>query len=219
MHSSVQDIVAQRALRDVRQARLPQEVLGKRRDVLTAIAQGGKMDLEDTEAEKQVFAEFTGGHQRMQRAVGRRDDPDVGEPGPGIADRRHFPVLDGPQQLHLKARRDVADLVQEHGPAAGELQEPVAVLDRPRERPLDVPEQFPLDQAGTECGQADRQERTGAPAAMAVNRAGDQLLAGPALARDQHRHVGRRDQRDALEQLLHGRRATDERLGFAGEQP
>ena len=121
-------------------------------------------------------------------------DPDVGEPRPGVADRRDFPVLDGPQQLDLKARRDVADFVQEHGPAAGELEQPLSVLDRPRERPLYVPEQFALDQAGAECGQADRQERAVAAAAMAMDRPGDQLLAGPALARDQHGHVGRRDQ-------------------------
>ena len=107
----------------------------------------GKVDLEDAEAEEQVFAEFTGRHQLAQRAVGRRDDPDVGEPRPRVADRRDFAVLDGPQQLDLEARGDVADLVQQHGPAAGELEQPLSILDRPGERPLDVPEELALDQA------------------------------------------------------------------------
>ena len=83
------------------------------------------------------------------------------------------------------------------------------------ERPLQVSEELALDQAGAERGQADRQERAVAPAAVAVDRPGDQLLAGAALAGDEDRDVGRRDQGDALEQVLHGRRLPIKRLGFA----
>ena len=49
-------------------------------NVISALAQGRKVNLEDAEAEKQVFAKFAGRHQLAQRSVGRRDDADVGEP-------------------------------------------------------------------------------------------------------------------------------------------
>ena len=62
----VQDVAGQRACRHVRQAGLPQEVFGQGRDVVAALAQRGKVDLKDAEAEEQVFAEFAGRHQRSR---------------------------------------------------------------------------------------------------------------------------------------------------------
>ena len=49
-----------------------------------------------------------------------------------VADRRDFPVLDGSQELHLKAGSDVADLVQKHGAPLRELEQPVSILERHR---------------------------------------------------------------------------------------
>ena len=129
-----------------------------------------------------------------QRPVGGRDHANVGGPRPCIADRRDLTVFDGSEQLDLETWCDVTDLVQKHRAAARQLEQPFAVLDRPGERALQVPEELALDQAGVEGGQADRQERPVAPAAVAVDRPGHQLLAGAALAGDQHRYTGRRDQ-------------------------
>ena len=109
------------------------------------------------------------------------------------------------KQLDLHRGRDVADLVQQHRAAVGELEQPLAILDRPGERAAQMPEQFALDQPGAEGRQANRQERAVPPGAVAMDGAGHQLLARAALASDQNGNVGRRHQGDLLEQLLHGR--------------
>ena len=50
-----------------------------------------------------------------------------------------------------------------------------------------------------------------APLAVLVDGPGDQLLAGAALAEDQHGDVLRGDPADRLAHLLHGRAAADDR--------
>ena len=79
--SSVEDVAGELSVRHGGQAGLSQEMLGQGRDVFPALAKGRNVDLEDAEAEEQVLAELTGRHQRAQRPVGRRDDPDVGGRG------------------------------------------------------------------------------------------------------------------------------------------
>ena len=87
------------------------------------------------------------------------------------------------------------------------------------ERPLDVTEELALDQTGTERGEGDWHERPIPPGTVAVDCPGDELLAGSALTGDQDGHVGRSDQRDALEKFLHGRRCADQCPGFLGRRP
>ena len=48
------------------------------------------------------------------------------------------------------------------------------------------------------------------PGAVLVDRAGDQFLAGAALAGNQHRHVLGRDPADGLVDLAHGRARADD---------
>ena len=156
------------------------------------------------------------GHELAERPVRRGEDPDVGRPRPGVADRREGAVLDDPQELDLEVGRDVAQLVEQQGPAGGELEQARPVLVRPGERTLQVAEELALDQGRAERGEADRHERAGPSRAVAMDRPGDQLLAGAALAGDQHRHVRRGHQRDLLEQRpawpASGRRAPRARM-------
>src|SRR3712207_7187345 len=49
----------------------------------------------------------------------------------------------------------------------------------------------------------DREERPVAPRRVGVDRPGDEFLAGPALAGDEHARGRRGDQRDPLEHRLH----------------
>ena len=67
-------------------AGLSQEVRSQCRDILTALAEWGDIDLEDAQAEEQVFAELAGRHQRVERPVGGGNDADVG--GAAVARRR-----------------------------------------------------------------------------------------------------------------------------------
>ena len=70
---------------------------------------------------------------------------------------------------------------------------PMRLLHRAGERALLVAEQLALEQLLGNRGAVDRDELAVLAAALRVHRAREQLLAGAALAQDQHRHVGRRD--------------------------
>ena len=78
-----------------------------------------------------------------------------------------------------------------------------------------VPEQFRLDQVARDGGHVDGDERAVAALAEIVQRARHQFLAGAALAGDHHREVGLHQARQRAVDVLHGRRATDQRHGLA----
>jgi hypothetical protein len=82
-------------------------------------------------------------------------------------------------------------------------------LTAPVKAPL-VPEQLGLEQRLREGGAVDGDEGAGAPAAAVVQRVRHQLLAGAALAGDQHGRLALRDGVDAVEQAQHGRAAPDD---------
>ena len=75
--------------------------------------------------------------------------------------------------------------------------------------PVNAPRTWPNSSLSTSVGLSEARwigtNGSLGPRRMAMNGPGDQLLAGAAFAGDQHRGIGRRDQRDALEHLLHGR--------------
>ena len=74
-----------------------------------------------------------------------------------------------------------------------------------------VAEELALEQLARDRGGVDGDEGRVGARARRVDRARHQLLAGPALAGDQHRHVARRDLAHRLEDL--------EQLGAAADQP
>ena len=117
------------------------------------------------------------------------------------------PCSKRPQQLHLQRQGDVGHLVEEDRAAVGLFQQSLAGLVGAGERAADVAEQLALGQRGAERGDVDGHERPVRAAAVAMDRPGDQFLAGAALAAEVDAGVGGGDQGDALEDLLHGRRA------------
>ena len=62
------------------------------------------------------------------------------------ADALERHLLEHPEELGLDLEVDVADLVQEEGPAVGLLEAAHAVAVGAGERPLDVAEQLALEQ-------------------------------------------------------------------------
>ena len=144
----------------------------------------------------------------------RRDDAHV-RPDLRLAaaDGQHFLPLEHAEQLHLHRQRDVGEFVEEHGAAVGEREQARrAACSAPVNAPSDVAEQFALDEVRVQRRDVDGQERLAAPRAVGVDRAGDEFLAGAALAGDEHARVGRGDQRDPLEDGLHRRAAADDRV-------
>ena len=78
-----------------------------------------------------------------------------------------------------------------------------------------VAEQLAFDQLARDRRHVERHERTLAALAVVVQRARHQLLAGARLAGDHHRQVGRHQARQRPVDLLHGRRAADQRQALA----
>ena len=108
------------------------------------------------------------------------------------ADRAHLALLQRAQQLGLQRERHLADLVEEQRAAVRLLEQALAALLGVGERALRVAEQLALEQRLGHRRAVDRDERAVLARATAlVERARDDLLAGAALAGDQHGRVGR----------------------------
>ncbi|MNC47295.1 hypothetical protein D3C75_963480 [compost metagenome] len=112
-------------------------------------------------------------------------------------------LLQEAQQVGLKIQRQVADLVEEQGTAMGRLDPTDLALVGTSEGPLLVTEQFGLDQLLGNRTTVDRHEGLLGATRQAVQGVGHQLLAGPALAADQYRRIGRSELAEQLAQLAH----------------
>ena len=71
------------------------------------------------------------------------------------------------------------------------------------ERPLLVPEQLALENAAGQGRDVERDERLALAGAVLMQGPGDQFLAGAAFALNQHGAVGRRDELERLDDLVH----------------
>src|SRR5262249_50430962 len=107
-------------------------------------------------------------------------------------------LLDRAQQLRLEVESQVADLVEKQRAARRELELAQLLLDRAGERAALVAEQRAFDELVRNRRHVDRDERRVAAARLLVQQARQQLLAGPALAEDQH---GRGQLRHALDEI------------------
>ncbi len=117
-------------------------------------------------------------------------------------------------------RRHIADLVQKDRAAGALLELADAAAVGSGEGALLVPEQLALQQRLGNGRAVDRQEAPGCPRAVLIDGPRDQLLAGAALAADQHGDVLRGDAADCFVDLLHRFAAADHHVGVAaGPRP
>src|SRR5262249_61315823 len=101
------------------------------------------------------------------------------------------PLFEHPEQLHLGERRHVADLVEEHRPAFGRLEEADLALVRAGERPLLVPEELGLEERVAQCGAVQPYERLLRAGRAAVQLLGHAFLSHSGLAEDEDADVAR----------------------------
>ena len=104
----------------------------------------------------------------------------------------------------------LADLVEEGRAPVDLPQQAGFVADRAREGSLRMSEQDGLKQILGNRRAVDDQKRLRGAAAVAMDRAGHDLLARPAFPRDQNVRVGARDPVDDVEQLQHPRTVADD---------
>ena len=91
--------------------------------------------------------------------MGGADDSHVDPARPGRPDRLHLAGFEGAQELHLEARRQIADLVEEQGAQVRGLKKALAIFHRAGERALAVAEEFGLEQLLGNRAAVDRDAR------------------------------------------------------------
>src|SRR5690606_10508614 len=101
------------------------------------------------------------------------------------------------------------DLVEEEGAAVRLLEEAAAIGVRVGEGAPLVPEELALEEGARDGPAVHRHEGAPRPAPLFVQRAGDQLLARPALALDEHGRVVAGDLAERGEDLLDGLAPAD----------
>ncbi len=125
-------------------------------------------------------------------------------------------MLDGPQQLGLDRERQLANLVEEEGPAACHLELARTIGRGAGEGPAHVAEELASDEVLGQSGAVHVQHGLGPARRRGVHAARDQLFARARLADDQHRVVRASDEVHLLPQPSHDRRGS-EQLGALAE--
>src|SRR4029434_4446728 len=96
-----------------------------------------------------------------------------------------LPLLHHAQEFGLGVWRDIADLVEEDASLVGEIAQPLLRIDRPGERAFHMTEQRRFEQIRWQIAGIDRHERALGARGFRMDRAGNELLAGTALAGDE----------------------------------
>jgi hypothetical protein len=177
-----------------------------------SLAQRQQAQFHDVQTVVQIFPKVPGTYRGFEIHIGRGDQPHVDFDGLARTDRHHLAFLQYAQQLDLRRKRQVPHFIEKQRAAISRLEPAGLAADCARKRATFVPEQFALDQRLRERTAIHRNEWPVTALAQRMHEPGDQLLAGAALARDEHGGVARRDQMDAFEQ--HQRLGIVESQGF-----
>ncbi len=175
----------------------------QRGDVLAAVAQGGDFDLERVDPIVQVGPQQPLTQGPGDPLVGRRHEAKVGFERLRAAERAELAFLEHAQKTGLQGRGHFRDLVEKQRAARRGGDHAGEIVDRPGERPLHISEEFALDQMLRQRGAVQFDEWSTGPSAAAVDQVGDDLLAHPALAGDEHVRLGGGDLRDEFLDLDH----------------
>ena len=186
------------------------ELAEQQEDVLAPVAQRRHRDGHRVEPVVEVFAEPPLLDGLLQIHVRRRHDPHVGALHPGRTDAHEFARLQHAQQAHLRRERQLGHLVQKNRPAVGLLEIALASFDGTRERPLLVAEQLRIDRAFGDGTAVDGNIFIVLAGRIGVDDLREKLLAHAALARHQHRQIGRCDAHGHFERPIQKLRIADD---------
>jgi len=115
-----------------------------RGNVLPPLPKRRKIDGDNGKAIIEVVTESACRHLRAQVLVGRSHDANVDLHTHFRSETLHHTVLKNPQELYLHCRADIADLVEEEGPAVCQFESALLVSDSPGKRPLFMSEELAL---------------------------------------------------------------------------
>ena len=193
---------------------LAEEVPEQRQDVLGALAQARQVQGAAGDPVVEVVAEGALRLLGREVPVGRADQPERALAPRVAPDALERALLDDAQQLGLERHRELADLVEEERAAVGQLERALAGGGRAGEGALLVAEELaPGQRRDDRAAVEDHQPLLVRPRVELVDELSDPLLAGPALAGDQHRGVGEpRDLDGVAEDRLPGGAVADEEV-------
>ena len=194
------------------------EVAGEFEDVGRALAQGRQAQVDDVEAVEQILAEGALLDLLGEVAVRGGQHPDVDLHRAGAADPVDHPLLERAQQLGLEPDVHLGDFVEQQRAAVGLLEAADAAGDRAGEGAFLVAEEFGFEQGVGDGGAVHGDERPVGAGGLGVDVAGQHLLAGAALARDEDRGVRARDLIGELDHPLHGGVAPHEGAAVGGHR-
>ena len=134
------------------------EAAHEQRDVLASLTQRGEIDPQDVQAIEEVGSEVASLDALAEWAIRRGDHADIHRDRLRPTDARDLPLLEYPQQLYLRARRDLTDLVEEERAPTREFEASDPSLGGPGERAFLMTEEFALEQGLGERPDVHRDE-------------------------------------------------------------
>ena len=186
------------------------DVAGDQGDVLAAVAERGDIDAQADAGEEL-------GLQAIELAIRGPEQAKVRATSARVAEALVLALVEHAKQVRLKLERQLGNLVEEERRAVGLADQPGA-LGHPHVGVVgDVAEELRVDEAGRDGRRVARDELPRATRRGRVNRPGNQLLAGAALAGDEDVRGARADERDAIAKRPGGGALTDDpqRVCFA----
>ncbi len=128
--------------------------------------------------------------------------------GGGSTERLHFLLLQHTQELALQGRRHIADLIEEHRPATGQLKQPHLVVTSIGERTAPVTEELAFEECLGDRRTIHGEKGAGGSRTLRVQRSSQKLLPRPAFSNQQDWRIA---ERCSIDELHHG--AHRARLG------
>src|SRR5712675_3146788 len=161
------------------------EVPYKLRNIRFSFAERWQRNRKDIQAIVQVLSEFTVTDHLPQVLIGRRDDTNIDARGTGAAYGLELALLEHTEQLRLKLHWHVSDFIQKQCAAVRQCKSADMRIDRSGKGSALVPEKLAFEKTGRHRRAVHFDEIAAAPRTEFVNRARDNLLAGPGFAGDQ----------------------------------
>src|SRR5688572_16052768 len=142
--------------------------------------------------------------------MGRRDHPHVDRARAVAADAPKLAAIEDAQELGLRLGRELADLVEEEGPAIRLLEGSLAPTLGAGEGAALVTEEVRIDEVLVEGAAIDHDERARGAGALRVDRLGGGVLPAPGFAREQDRDIVARHRLEQREEATGGDAAPDQ---------
>src|SRR5690606_21593549 len=147
------------------------EVPEEERDVALALAERGGLRVHHVEPVVEVFAEAPLADLHLEVAAGGRHEAHVHADRLDAAHALEYLLLERAEELHLHARRDLGDLVEEERALVRELEAPGLARHRAGEGAALVAEELGLEELGGDGRAIHADEGLLGPARVLVQRA------------------------------------------------